>query len=242
MRRFTAGNNFQLWFGGLWLFVGAPFLIIGLYIGAQNLLTTKRLETEGRTVEAVVLTKSIKSSSSRRHRNSSPSYHTTFRFVTPTGIHTGSAEVSSEAWEKLIERGPIQVTYLPNSPESYRVEGQSGGWILPIIFSALGSVFSSIGGFLLVRGLSQVRSRERLQREGVPVQGTVIDVGPSRLWLNGVQQWALQYEYQDDRGRRYQGKIGSMPPEEAETWKAGDQGTVRYDRRQPKRSTWIGKH
>jgi hypothetical protein len=239
-----ASKHFSLWFGGIWLVVGLPFLVIGLYLGAQNIIVAKRLTTEGRTVEGLVLTKAIKSSSSKssssRNRSTVPSYHTTFRFGTPTGVFSGDAEVNVEIWNRLVERGPIRVTYLPDAPQSYRVEGQGSKLMLPVIFAVLGSVFSSIGGFIFVRGVGELRTKERLQREGVPVEGMVTDVRPSRFWLNGVQQWAFHYEFRDDRGRAYHGRR-SMPPEEAEVWKTGDRGAVRYDRRRPQRSIWIGK-
>lgn len=235
-------RNFWFWFGGVWLFVGAPFLVIGLYVGSQHLVVSKRLDAEGRTIEGMVLTKEIRtSSSSGGRRRTAPAYRVTFRFVAPNGLITGDAEVSAETWDTLVEREPIRVTYLPDNPQHYRVEGQVGGWMLPIIFTVLGGVFTGVGGVLFFRGLGQLRTREWLLREGFPIEATVTDVRPTRLWVNGVQQWAIHYQYRDDRGRIHQGKSGALSPEETETWKEGDTGVVRFDRGRPRRSVWLGK-
>ncbi len=236
-----SGKNFWLWFGGIWLFVGAPFLVIGLYIGAQNISVNKRLDTEGRSVEGMVLTKEIRSSSSSHSRRSSsvPTYNVTFRFVTPSGLITGNAEVNVDVWENLVEREPIQVTYLPDDPQHYRIEGQSSGWVLPIIFSVLGGVFTFVGGFLFFRGLGRLRTKARLQREGITTTATVSDVQASYIRVNDVNQCAVLYHYQDDRGRSHTGKE-YFSPEEAGRWKQGDQVTIRYDRRRPQHSIWIG--
>jgi hypothetical protein len=237
------GLNFCLWFGGIWLFVGLPFLIIGLYVGAQHVIVNNRLDTEGRTIEGMVLTKEIRTSSSSQSRGRSssvPTYHVTFRFVTPSGLITSDAEVNLDVWDKLVEREPIQVTYLPDAPQHYRIEGQSSGWVLPIIFTVLGGFFTVVGGYIFWRGLSQSRSREQLQREGFTTEATVTQVSPRNVWVNGVQQWAIHYEYRDDRSRTHEGK-SPLSPEEAEAWKEGDKGVVRYDRGRPKRSVWLGR-
>jgi hypothetical protein len=234
------GRNFWLLFGGIWVLVGAPFLVIGLYIGAQNIIVNKRLDTEGRSVEGMVLTKEIRSSSSSHGRRSSgPTYHVTFRFVTPSGLITGDAEVNVNVWENLVEREPIQVTYLPDDPQYYRIEGQSSGWVLPIIFSVLGGVFTFVGGFLFFRSLGQLRTKARLQREGITTTATVSDVQASYMRINGVNQCVVLYHYQDDRGRSHTGKE-YFSPEEAGRWKQGDRVTIRYDRRRPQHSIWIG--
>ena len=234
-------KNFGSWFGGIWFVCGLPFLIIGLYIGIQYGTVSKRLDSEGRAVEGMVLTKAMTSSSSTsRQGNSSPTYEVTFRFLTPGGLIKGHAQVTSEAWDQLVEREPIGVVYLPDDPQHYRVEGQASGWFLPVIFTGLGGVFTGVGGFIWLRAREQSRIRERLQREGMTAEGTVVDVRPGTIRINRVQQWNLHYRYQDNRGKFQNGKI-PLSPEEAEIWKEGDTGKVRYDRLRPQKSIWVGK-
>jgi len=234
-------KNFWLWFGGIWLSVGALFLLIGLYLGAHHIYVKQRLDAEGRTVEGMVLTKAIAHSSSTTgsRRSSTPTYKVTFRFTTPGGLVTGEAEVTSDVWDALVEREPIQVMYVPGAPQYHRVEGQAGGWLLPIISSILGGIVTTLGGVILIRARSLHYNRERLQRDGITTTATVSDVRASYMRVNGVNQCVVLYHYQDDRGRSHQGKE-YFSPEEAGRWKQGDQVTIRYDRRRPNKSIWIG--
>lgn len=234
-------KNFWFWFGGIWFFCGLPFLSVGLYLGIQHGDVSKRLDAEGRAVEGMVLTKSVRSSSSSSsQRNSSPTYEVTFRFLTPEGLVNGTAQVTREAWDQFVEREPLGITYLPDDPQRYRIEGQTSGWILPGVFTGLGSIFTLIGGFILLNARNQSRAKERLQQEGLTAEGTVVEVRPGTIRINRVQQWNLHYRYQDNQGKFHIGKI-PLSPEEAEGWKEGDTGRVRYDRRRPQKSIWIGK-
>lgn len=235
-----SGKNFWLWFGGIWLLVGVPFLVIGLYIGAQNISVNKRLDAEGKTVVGIVLTKAITSSSSSSSRGSStPTYKVTFKFVTPGGLVTGDAEVTRETWDTLVEREPIQVTYLPDAPQHHRVEGQASGWLLPVIFTVMGGIFTSLGGFILLRARNRLQIRERVQRDGITTEGIVVELRWANIRINGVQQCLLRYRYQDERGKSHTG-IEHLSPEDVEAWNEGQKCMVRYDRRRPNRSIWIG--
>ena len=234
-------KNFWFWFGGIWFVCGLPFLIIGLYVGIQHGVVSKRLDVEGRAVAGMVLTKTVRSSSSSSGgRNSSPTYEITFRFLTPEGLVNGTAQVTREAWDQFIEREPVGVTYLPNNRQDYRIEGQTSGWVFPVISTGLGGFFTIIGGFIWLNARNRARLRLRLQQEGLTAEGTVVDVRPGNIRINRVQQWNLHYRYQDHRGKFQTGKI-PLSPEEAETWKEGDTGKVRYDRLRPQKSIWIGK-
>lgn len=234
-------KNFWFWFGGLWFVFGVMFLSVGLYVGIQQEVVSKRLDAEGTTVQGMVLTKIMRSSSSRsRRQNSSPTYEMTFRFLTPEGLVHGTAQVTPAAWDQFVEREPLEVTYLPDDPQRYRIEGQTIGWILPVVFTVLGGLFTIIGGFILLNTRNQSRAKERLQREGLPAGGTVVDVRPGNIRINRVQQWNLHYRYQDHRGTSHTGKV-PLSPEEAETWKTGDTGKVRYDQLHPQKSIWLGK-
>ena len=232
-------KNFWLWFGGIWFAVGMPFLVIGLYLGIQHSTVTKRLDAEGKTAEGMVLTKARKTSSSSSGRSSTPTYEVTFRLLTPGGTVLGKADVSGDTWDSLIEREPVRVTYLPDAPQHYRIEGQSGGWILPLIFTVMGSIFGGLGGFILLRARNLMQIKRRLQREGVTATATVSDVRAANMRINGIQQLAIHYEYRDERGRSHAGKE-TFPPEEAARWKEGDRVTIRYDRRNPGNSIWVG--
>jgi hypothetical protein len=110
-----------------------------------------------------------------------------------------------------------------------------------MIFTLLGLVFAGGGGAIFFNGISGIRRELRLRDDGALVDATVVQVGPANVGFNGIPQWRIVYRYKDAKGRAHQGESGVMPPEEAQTWKAGDRGRVRFDTRAPAKSVWIGK-
>lgn len=235
-------KNFWLWFGGIWLSVGSLFLVIGIWVGVHRIMVNDRLEKEGRTTKGMVLTKEVYSTSSKSGSQSSPSYRITFRF-TPREAETvrGTAEVNAEDWDVLEERGPIQVTYLPDQPQSHRVLGQSKTEIvLPLVFGVVGGILSSIGGFIVLNALGKRTREKALKRAGGTAEATVTDVGPANVRINGILQGKLRYRFQDPSGTLQTGSC-TLSPEEAQDWQPGQTGKVRYDLRRPGINVWIGK-
>ncbi len=57
---------------------------------------------------------------------------------------------------------------------------------------------------------------------------------------NGVAQWIIRYRYKDQLDRTYDGKSPSVSPLEAENWKKGAIGTIKYDRAHSDKSEWLG--
>lgn len=243
MRLAITGENFPLWFGGIWLAVSVPILVSGLYFGFQQASIAEQLRTQGQSASGMVLTKYIARSSTRSDRGDSrPTCWVTFRFSTEAGdVIKGKAEVNSDTWDALIERHPIAVTYLPTAPENYRIEGETGSWIIPFIFAGVGAVFSIVGGVVLWFGLRSRRITEQLRHKGIATEATVTGIGPGSVRINGVKQWVIRYEFADAAGRKRTGASFPMAPEEAEAWEAGQQGLVRYDPRAPGKSLWLGK-
>jgi hypothetical protein len=151
----------------------------------------------------------------------------------------GTADVTAEDWDMLEERGPVQVTYLPDEPQSYRIHGQSDDTVLPIVFGVVGGVIGSLGGFVVFNAVGTRRRERNLARTGMTADATITDVGPSYLRINGVNQVTLHYEFQDAQGKTRKGS-STMSPEEAGEWPPGRTGRVRYDPRKPSVNVWIG--
>jgi hypothetical protein len=233
-------KNFWFWFGGIWLSVGLVFLVVGVSVGIHRMSVDERLEREGRTVDGMVLTKEIYRKSSKSGNSSSPSYRVTFRFVPRDGeIVEGTADVTAEDWDVLEERGPVQVMYLPDEPQSHRIHGQSDDTVLPIVFGVVGGVIGSLGGFVVFNAVGARRRERDLARSGMTAEATITDVGPSYLRINGVNQVTLHYEFQDAQGKTRKGSC-TMAPEEAGEWPPGRMGRVRYDPRKPNVNVWRG--
>jgi Protein of unknown function (DUF3592) len=234
-------KNFWLWFGGIWLSVGTIFLVVGVSIGVYRSMLNDRLDKEGRTVDGMVLTKEVYRTSSKKGNKSSPSYRITFRFVPREGDTVqGAADMNVEDWDALAERGPVQVTYLPDRPQSYRVAGQDREVVLPLVFGVVGGVVGSIGGFIVLTAVGTRKREKELSATGMSAEATITDIGPSYLRINGVPQVKLRYRFQDGQGKTREGSC-TMSPEEAGNWPPGHKGQVRYNPRKPKTNVWIGK-
>lgn len=222
-------------------FVGAArrsfaFLIIGLYAAYDTVQQQQRFKTEAHVADGMVLTKSI-----RRNKNSS-SFWASYRFPAPDGTTLRhEVKVSARLWDQLVERERVHVTYLASDPKTNRLEGAGPDWVLPGVFTLLGLVFAPIGGVIFFKGVRGIMRQLRLQTEGTRADATVVEVEPANVSFNGVPQWQIRYRYQDHRGRTHGGQSGVMAPEEAEPWKVGDTGVIRFDPHAPKKSFWVGR-
>lgn len=231
--------NFWIWFGGIWLAVGVPFLAGGLYAGWQEFTIDERLEHDGMVARGMVVSKQIRHGSS----GSEPDYKVTFRFNTPDGATIRSeAAVDGQTWDALVEREPVAVRFLPDSPRQHRIPGrQSEHWILAAMFTGLGGLITVLGGFVVWRATSWRAFVQRVAREGFRVEAEVVEVRPCNYMINRVRQWMIVYRYRDHNGIEHQGKSPPMAPELAQQWQPGDRGEVRYGRDRPQRSVWVGR-
>ena len=225
-------SNFGLWFGGLWLAVGLVFLAIGGGVGVYRSGLAERLDGEGMRVEGVVLAKEISAP-----RDGSRSYNVTFRFDDARGeTIRGSAKVEPEAWDALVERGPIEVVYLADRPQAYRIAGQSDSeLVIAIVFPLVGIVLAVVGGLILGNALR----KRRVARTGAIAHASVVEVRPGRLHINGIPQWEVRYRFQDASGQAHEGRC-SLSPDAAQRLKPGDAGRVRYDALRPRANVWAG--
>jgi hypothetical protein len=226
-------SNFWLWFGGLWLAVGLGFLGVGGGVGVHRSGLSERLDSAGVRVQGLVLAKEISAP-----RDRSTSYNVTFRFEDGNGrVIRGSAKLSEEAWDTLAERGPIEIVYLADRPETYRVFGQDDSeLVVAIVFSLVGAVLAVVGGVIVGKAL---RLR-RVARTGAIALASIVDVRPGRLHINGIPQWEVRYRFRDASGRAHEGKT-SMSPADADSLTPGAARRVRYDARNPRANVWTGE-
>jgi hypothetical protein len=228
--------SFGVLFGGIFLLCGLPFFVIGTYLFYDDW----RFAQEARSTQGMVLTKDIRvSSGTGSNRTRTKHYEVTYRFVVGQETLEGKEELSHRHWQRLREREPVEVRYRPQRPASNHLAGRSA-WLLKTIFTLIGSIFTAIGGTVLVRGLRRARLEARLRRNGVAASGTVVSVHARNVVINGVPQSRLAFEYRDYQGQRHDG-TADMPVDEAEAWKAGDTGRVLYDREKPEQGVWRGR-
>lgn len=229
-----AGRSVLLW-------VGSVFLVLGLVlltIGVRTTIEEHAYRTQGLSVDAVVLNKSL----IRADRIDHPAtqYLIAYRFISSQGEDlTGTADVAVEEWERLEAGQTFAVTYLPDDPTSNRKPG-GDEWIAALVFSLVGGVFTCIGGVLVFADGRKLVQAARILRHGLLTEGTVVRAEPTATSMNRVTQWQIRYRYRDHIGREQEGVSHLMSPDEAAGWKEGNQGRVRFDRTHPDVSLWMG--
>jgi hypothetical protein len=122
-----AKKSFPFWFGGIWLFCGLPFLLMGLYMTIDTFRLQQRFKDEAPVAEGMVLTKTITSN------KDSKNYRVGYRFRAPDGsLVKSEAKVTGDVWDRVTERGPVRVTYLSSDPKINHIEGTATPALLPL--------------------------------------------------------------------------------------------------------------
>jgi hypothetical protein len=223
------------------MWVGTIFVAAGSVASVGSVgewLDARGFARDAVTEQAKIIAKSLERAT--RDGNSRTRYLVTYRLTLREGtVAEQTEEVSDEQWEELAEGGALAVRYLPDDPSTVRAAAPGSGWELFI--AGVTAVFAALGAVIALPGWRRVRVLVRLQRHGVPAQGTVIDVMPAGVRINKIPQWLLRYEFRDAVGRSQQGVSNYMRAEEAGQWRGGDAGAVRYDREHPSDSVWLGR-
>jgi hypothetical protein len=120
-----------------------------------------------------------------------------------------------------------------------QMRGEDAG--IGMLMGLVGVAVAAVGGVLLSRGLKSVALEQRLLREGLSAQATVVEVRMTNIQYNRRYQWIINYEYEDRQGEQRHGHSGYLDPDEALAWKAGDTGLIRFDPRDSTVSVWIGR-
>ena len=223
-----------------WIAFGTVFLTIGIgaiLVAGAHTYGELRYRRHGVTVEGTVLAKDIRRATGEK----GTSFEIRYRFTTREGQEIeGRAVVSLQRWEALRERSPVRVEYLPYAPTSNRLAGQ-GGFGELVVEVLFGSLFGAIGGLMFRKGYRRLRVERRLLQVGVMTEATVASVTTGDLTINRQPLWVVHYRYPDPAGRTHEGRSGYMSLDEAQAWKPGDTGRVRFDPQNPADSIWIGR-
>ena len=228
-------RNFWFWFSGIWLGVGLPFLLLGVYFAWDEFTLASRFARAGLRAQGIVLVKSWDSDD--RH----PNFRVQYRFATAAGetVRT-EATITEPTWEALREQEAVSVFDLPDSPRTNRIDGWVIQWVLPAAFCGLGALLSLLGGFVLLKAISAARLLRQLEEHGHSIDARVIAVAPTGYTLNLSRQWVVRYRYRDHAGIEHDGRSPPLPMVEAQRWQPGDRVSVLFDSMRPNRSAWTG--
>jgi hypothetical protein len=226
-----ARGSFWLLFGAIWALVGTVFLVVVIAIAISQAGWQ-----DAATATGIVLTKDIVPADS----DSSTRYSVTYRFTAPGGqIVEGRDDVSVDEWERLVERGPVQVQYQPARPATSRLTAGDDMALL-LLFGLFALVFGGIGWVLTIRGLRGVLWARRILATGVAADAKVIAVESTNVTVNRRPQARIRYSYRDAQGAAHEGQSGYLGWNEANDVGPGGAGRIRYDPARPTESVWLG--
>jgi hypothetical protein len=155
--------------GAVFLVCGLLFLAIGVPISREQYLQGHSLVRRGVFASGIVLGKSRSETGDWTGLGYTYRYEVSYRFETPRGErYVDKAEVDAMTWDGLTERGPITVRYLTEAPQHHSVRGQRGNWVVPIMLTAIGALFASLGCALAGFGLFRSRIRRSHRVAGPP--------------------------------------------------------------------------
>ncbi len=139
-----------LLFAGVWLVVGLSFLIAGWFIAAHELGMRAQFANESLPTSGTVLHKSVftESSGSGNSRTQTTRYRIVFRYTVEGDEIVGTTNISAGAWERLVERGPVNLAYVAREPWRYHIDGEQGwsDWLGSYVLLGIGIVATMIGG------------------------------------------------------------------------------------------------
>jgi hypothetical protein len=148
-------RKFWTFFGGMFLGAGLIVLLVGTYATYRAYGDAEQLAQEGQVVEAIVLEKKIESNHSAdgtRGGGTTHSYSVVYRFTAADGrTITDGAEVDRATWDRLVERSPVSVIYVPGAPSINALAGEEPEWVWALIAPTLGLICCVLGGFVLIR-------------------------------------------------------------------------------------------
>jgi len=148
-------RKFWTLFAGMFLGIGLIVLLVGLYATYRAYDDANRLAHEGQVTEGIVLEKKIEnhhSAGGSRGDGTTHSYRVVYRFTTTDGqTIADGAKVDRATWDRLVERSPVSIVYVPGAPGTNALAGQEPEWVWVLIAPSSGLIFCAIGGFVLIR-------------------------------------------------------------------------------------------
>lgn len=94
----------------------------------------------------------------------------------------------------------VEVEYLERDPSRSRIPGMRTAMFGP--WAAIVTIFPLIGFLILFFATRSGIKRNRLLRDGMFAQGTLVSKEPTNMTVNNRRVWALTFEFTDRNGMR----------------------------------------
>jgi len=165
------------------LFVAFVLLSLGgLFVAltARDTYYAYRLSTDGRMATATVAQKIVRRAGAKGTADTS--YEVDYAFTAADGRKVDSSDtVDPDTWERIADRGPVEVQYSASAPSINRIGATAGVAAYAIVFLIVGSALGLIGAMLAVKGMLALRA---------PVLNSTASAAASKI--DGPPRWQVR--------------------------------------------------
>jgi len=146
-------SAFLLFFAAVLLFLG----LLSVALTAKDTYHAHRLSTDGRMATATVVQKVLHRAAS--NGTADTSFEVDYVFTTADGRRfDGSDTVDADTWERIADRGPVEIQYSVSDPLINRIGATTGVTAFAIVFLVVGSALALLGALLAVKGLRSLQT------------------------------------------------------------------------------------
>ncbi|MBW4560130.1 MAG: DUF3592 domain-containing protein [Mojavia pulchra JT2-VF2] len=146
-------SKFMRLFGSVFGGIGSIFAVTGIMIG----LNTHSFVATAIPAQGTIINLVQRSSTDSKGRSSSV-YYPVVKFSTQSG-ETKVFESDTGSNPPGFTKGQqVEVLYSPQKPDSAKINSWSYLWLLPVIFTGLGSTFMLIGGVVIFKSFPRFKS------------------------------------------------------------------------------------
>lgn len=228
-------SKFFFLFGFFWAILSLPFILVG-YSFLQDEI---RYEKESVVTTGTLLSKNT-TQSTDSDGHTSTHYVANYEFKDLQGeTIQGESNIERDRWNELIINQPVEIQYVKGSTSKNRIK-QEPSYVLSYIFCGIGGFAFLLGVVFMTIYIRKNLKFKRINNSGILASATVTSVRPGNLEINGVRQWVIHYSYQDYQGKQQKGETGYLSPDDANAWKSGDKGQIKFDSSNSAESIWLG--
>lgn len=107
------------------------------------------------------------------------------------------------------------------------------------LFAAVGAAAAAAGGAIIYLARTASARDRRLRETGIERTATVTNIRQSLIKINRQPRYHVAYRYESGKGQVFTGESRAMSAELAESYRPGDQVTIKVDPQRPEESLFL---
>lgn len=183
-------SHFQAVLGGLFLFVGAPFLLFGVVVIVRNqqlLSVAERIS--GRVIEIV----------SARNHEGHTMYHPVIKYQNSVGADKVWEPSSSTSWSKFQLNDAVVLLIDPNNQNRIALDSFDSLWLFPLVFGSIGIVLCMIGLGVVLASIKHRSDNAWLKANGQIVEAQYVRLVDANVVVNGRRPHQLMCQWNNSK-------------------------------------------